>query len=73
MNPTNSGNAGDNIVEAPATVHEMNKRGRVIKSDLTNLNGQVYIDVDNSPAPEARPSRAEGGDSHTNNTFRARL
>ncbi len=63
-NPTDSGNAED--VEAYAIVHEINRRGRVIESDLANLNGQVQIDDDNFPAPENIPSpEDERGTNHT--------
>ncbi len=68
-NPTNSGNA-DGDVEAPAIVQEINAWGRVVESDLANLNGQVDIDDDNYPAPENIPSPED--ERGTNNTFDCR-
>lgn len=65
-NPVNSGNVEE--VEAPTVVHEINRRGRVIESDLANLMGQVQIDDDNSPAPENIPS-SEEDERGTNTTF----
>ena len=66
-NPTNSGNAEDEEQESPAIVHEINRRGRVVESDLANLNGQVQIDDDNAPAPENIPSPED--ERGTNDTF----
>ena len=44
----------------------INNRGRVIESDLANLNDQIQIDDDNSPAPENIPSSEDSG---TNEIF----
>ena len=61
-NPTNSGNANqDEDIEAPAIVEDVNKRGQVFESDLANLNGQIQIDDDNSPAPENIPTTEDNG------------
>ena len=62
----NSGNA-DGEVEAPAIVQEINAQGRVVESDLVNLNGQVDIDDDKRPAPENIPSPED--ERGTSNTF----
>ena len=69
VNPTNGGDTGDNIIEASATAHEINKKGRAIESDLVNLNGQVQIDDDDAPALESIPSPVEGEDSGSNNIY----
>ena len=58
VNPTGSGNS-DKDVEAPAVVCDIDRSGRDIESDLADLNDQVQIDDDNSPAPENIPSPEE--------------
>ena len=56
-NPINNGTVNtEQEVEAPPIVNMINERGRIIQSDLADLNGQVDIDDDNAPAPENIPS-----------------
>ena len=43
----------------PSIVNMINERGIFVNSDLVNLNGQVYINDDNVPAPENMSSSAD--------------
>ena len=61
-NPMNNVDISTEHVEAPLVVSTINKRGRIIDSDLANLNGQVDVDDDdddNIPTPENIPSSAD--------------
>ena len=51
-NPMNNGdiNTEQQDVEAPSDIRTISKRGRIIHSDLSDLNGQVDIDDDNASA-----------------------
>ena len=60
---TNLMNNGDintqQDVEAPSVIRPINKRDRIIHSDLSDLNGKVDIDDDNAPDPENILSSAD--------------
>ena len=57
VNTINNGDINtEQEVEAHSIVNMINKRGRIIHSDLADLNGQVDIGDDNTPAPENIPS-----------------
>ena len=47
----NNGNA-DGEVEACTVTHEINNRGQIIESNLSNLNGQVRNNYDNNDDQE---------------------
>ena len=38
--------------EAPTIVNSINIRGRVVDSDMVQMRGEIYVDNDNTPAPE---------------------